>query len=206
MYRWGHIRRFRFDNGRPFGTPTLDGVSPCAVVLAALDCEVTFNQPRSPTQNAKVERNQGTIARWADIKQCASLAEFQQALDRAVVDQRENYPTRVCQGRTRIATYPTLQSNSRRYDGQNFDASRAYRFIATYHFARIVSTNGQVSLLGHRYQVGGQHRGKKVVVNLATKMNVPVWNFRDQANHTIARLVARQLATTQYIKEVWKIA
>lgn len=205
MYRWGHIRRFRFDNGRPFGTPTLDGVSPCAVVLAALGCEVVFNEKRRPTQNAKVERNQGTTARWADISQCQTIEDFRQALDRAVIDQRENYPTRVCGGRTRIDTFPSLKTNPRRYERGAFDAQRAYRFIACYEFARTVAQHGQVSLLGTRYQVGGRHRGKRVVVQLQTKLGVPIWVFRDRADQIIARLIAHPLADGQYIRDVWEI-
>jgi hypothetical protein len=173
------------------------------VVLVALGCEVVFNQPRCPTQNAKVERNQDTTARWADISQCQTVADFQESLNQAVIDQRENYPTRVCGGKTRIAAYPELNTNPRRYDPRNFDAQRAYRFIANYSFARIVSKNGQLSLLGHRYQVGGCHRGKKIVAKLKTKLGVPVWEIKDREDHTITRLIARSLATAEFISEVW---
>lgn len=203
MYRWGHIGCFRFDNGRPFGTPTLDGVSPCVVVLAALGCQIIFNDSRSPTQNAKVERNQGTTARWADVRQCHTVADFQQALDRAVIDQRENYPTRVCAGRTRMATYPGLKTNPRRYQADAFDPQRAYRFIGQYQFARVVSTNGQIALLGHRYQVGSRNRGKRVVIRLNTKLSVPIWKVTDKANQVIAQIVARPLATGEFIQDVW---
>ena len=203
MYRWGHIARFRFDNGRPFGTPTLDGVSPCAAVLAALGCAVVFNRPRSPTQNAKVERNQGTTARWANVQQCADIEAFRRSLERAVIDQRERYPTRVCQGETRLATYPELAGNPRRYAAADFQAERAYRMIGQYTFARTVSAHGQLSLLGHRYQVGKQNAGTRVVARLVIKLGLPVWVLKDQVNHLVGRLLARPLLQPACIAEVW---
>lgn len=203
MHRWGHIKCFRFDNGRPFGTPTLDGVSPCAAVLAALGCKVIFNQPRRPTQNAKVERNQGTTYRWAAIHKCESISKARQALDQAVIDQRENYSTRVCGGKTRLQAYPSLTRNPRRFNSQDFQAKRAYEMIGQYTFARVVSQNGQISLLGRRYQIGMKNAAKKVLVEIIIKMGVPVWVVKDDVNSIINRQIAKPLLDHSFIEHLW---
>lgn len=204
MHRWGFIKCFRFDNGRPFGSPDLDTVTPAAFVLAALGCRLIFNKPRSPTQNAKVERNQGTTSRWAPAGNCADLATFQQALDEAVIIQRERYKTRVCQGQTRLAAFPKLASNTRRYDARSFCLRKAYVYLGRFTFVRRVAAHGQIGLLGKRYQVGGHNRGKQVRIGLITKMGKPVWIVSDAAGQILERLVARHLADGEFIATVWR--
>ena len=90
MFRWGFIGTFRADNGAPFGEPTRQALSPLNLCLRAFGIRVKLNPPRSPRKNAKVERNQGTTARWADPAQCEDYLDLQKKLNQAVLDQREN--------------------------------------------------------------------------------------------------------------------
>ena len=193
MYRWGYIRCFRFDNGRPFGDPARELVSPCALHLVARGCEVMFNPPRSPKKNAKVERNQGTTARWADIEQCADIDEFRRNLEYAIEAQRQRLPTRVCQGLSRADYYPGLFRNARRYDPTDFDRQRIYAYLAQGKWYRKVSTVGQLSMFGKTYQVGLPHKSKTFTATLEMETQKPFWCFRDETQTLIAKRYAANI-------------
>lgn len=65
------------DNGHPFGDPKLESVPVLALWLIAYGVPVIWNRPRKPTDNAKVERMQGTSGRWVEPEKCNSLIELQ---------------------------------------------------------------------------------------------------------------------------------
>lgn len=199
MYRWGYIRCFRFDNGLPFGDPRRQSVTPCALNLVARGCDVLFNSPRTPTQNAKVERCQGTTARWSDARQSANIEQFRANLDYAVIAQRERLPSRVCQGLTRAAYYPGLFSNPRRYDPTDFDLARVYQYLAEGQWYRKVSSHGQASMFSQVYQVGFAHRHCKVQVNLQIENQLPYWCFFDEKQNLIYRALAENLVDGSYL-------
>ena len=64
---------------------------------------------------------------------------MQRRLTQAVIDQREHYPTRVCQGKTRIEAYPQLKANPVKFNPWDFDVKRVYRFLAKGEWIRKVS-------------------------------------------------------------------
>ena len=191
MWRWGFIQCFRFDNGRPFGDPTRQSLSPCALHLIALSCQVFFNPARSPTANAKVERTQGTTGRWADAANCADHRAFQQALDYAVRAQRELLPTRVCQGRTRAERFPALFQNLRRYHSTDFDIQRVYRFLAQGTWYRKISSQGVAQVFGQVCRIGRHYRSQQVSVKFDPVQ--VAWLFRDENGSTIAVCPAQNL-------------
>lgn len=193
MYRWGHIKCFRFDNGRPFGDPFRQGISPCALNLIARDCEVLFNSPRSPTQNAKVERAQGTTGKWSDVKSCANIHEFIRNLDYAVIAQRERLPTRVCNGLTRAKCYPSLFNNPRKYNPMDFDVQRVYRFLTKGKWFRAVNKTGQIEMFGKRYQAGHAIRSTKVIVKMFVENEIPFWCCFDQKQKLVAKIHASKI-------------
>lgn len=189
LFQWGFIQALRFDNGRPFGDPTRQSLSPCAMRLIAMGIQVIFNPARSPKRNSKVERTQGTTCRWADPGQSANLEEFQKNLDFAVIAQRELLPTRVCNGQTRIQKYPGLLRNMRKYDPTDFDVQRLYDFLAKGVWKRTVSTQGVASVFGKDYQVGYASRKSEVTVRFDPQQRA--WQFYDEENNLLKTFKAK---------------
>lgn len=198
MYRWGHINCFRFDNGRPFGDPQRQVLSPCALNLIARGCEVKFNPPRTPTKNAKVERSQGTTGNWSDAGSCEDHEHFSKSLDYAVVAQRERSKTRVCKGLTRAQFYPELFTNPRKYNPTDFDPQRIFKYLAKGTWHRTVSQIGRTLMFGFMYQVGYRHRGKKIVVKLEIDNHQPFWCFYDENQQLLNKLLAGNIASGTY--------
>jgi hypothetical protein len=77
--RWGRPATIRVDNGGPWGS---DGDWPPDLGLWLLGCDLNlhYNDPHSPTQNAVIERFQGTAKRWGDPGSCTTLEEFREQL------------------------------------------------------------------------------------------------------------------------------
>ncbi len=200
MHRWGHIKCFRFDNGLPFGDPRRECMTPSALHLVARGCEVKFNPPRSPTRNAKVERNQGTTAKWADIKTSANFSTFYENLRYAVIVQREKYPTRVCNYQTRMKYYPALTKNPRKYNSLDFDKIRVYKKLAQGKWFRKVSSHGQIKIFGKVYQAGFKYRGQSIIVKLIIENEKPYWQCYNQNQEPIAKLFAENIADESYYK------
>lgn len=198
LHRWGHIKSFRFDNGRPFGDPKRETISPCALSLVALGCNVEFNPARSPTKNAKVERCQGTTGRWADAAGSTDLTVFKQNLEYALVAQREKLPTRTCNGMTRAQRYPELYKNPRSFNAADFDKNRVLGFLGKGKWFRKISSVGQLEMFGKRYQVGFRHKGKEVSVRLVVEDNTPYWCCFDKDLNPVGKLRAVNLADASY--------
>lgn len=192
LWRWGFIHAFRFDNGRPFGDPTRQCLTPCALYLVAMGIEVVFNPPRTPTRNAKVERCQGTTSRWAHVAQCTDIEHLRQRLDYAVFTQREGLATRVCGGKTRAAYFPDLFRNPRRHDPTDFKMDRVFHLLAKGIWKRKVSTTGATILFGKTYQIGHKHRLKEVLVRFdQQKLH---WQFSDMDLKLIKELPANNIS------------
>lgn len=199
MYRWGHIKCFRFDNGRPFGDPKRESRTACALHLIARDCQVMFNPPRSPTKNAKVERCQGTTGKWSDPKNCKNIEELRTALEFAVQTQRERYRSRVCNGKTRMQYYPELATNPRRYNPLDFDINRVFRYLETGKWYRTVSSVGQISIFGRLYQAGFKHKGKDLIIKFRLENGQPYWLGYDKKQCLVAKLLAQNFADGSYM-------
>lgn len=180
LWRWGRIYSFRVDNGSPFGDPTRKGFSVLHLCLMAHGVYLKVNPPRRPTRNAKVERTQGTTARWCEPAKCKDYQQLQERLNQVVLDQREHYPTRVYGGKTRIEAFPQLLQKRSLFDPTDFDLNRVFQFIAKGKWIRTVSKRGSVSLLGYTYQLTASNKGKTVIA----KFNVAqqAWDFFDKEN------------------------
>lgn len=198
MYRWGYIKCFRFDNGRPFGDPKRETLSPAALYLVAIGCSVLFNPPRTPTRNAKVERCQGTTSKWADAANSANIDEFRKNLEYAVIAQRERLKSRVCKGKTRMEYYPSLKYNIRKFNAQDFDKQRVFKFLMKGQWYRKVNKVGQVSLFAKIYQVGFSFRNQEVTCKVSLEQNRLMWNFFDAKQQLIKQLLAQNLDDTSY--------
>ena len=86
--RWGRPQRLRVDNGAPWG-PGDDLPSPLMLWLIGLGIAPIYNPPGRPTENAKVERTNGTVNRWAEPERCADYAAWKQKLEWVARVQRE---------------------------------------------------------------------------------------------------------------------
>jgi hypothetical protein len=163
--RWGRPATVRVDNGGPWGS---DGDWPPDLGLWLIGCAVAvhYNDPHAPTQNAVIERAQGTAKRWGDPATCATPEELQQRLQYADVVQREVYPS--LDGQSRAATYPGLKHSGRpyslRWEQREWDVRRVLEHLAGYVAVRRVDKNGKVSLYHRPHYVGTLHRGRDIYV------------------------------------------
>jgi hypothetical protein len=69
--------------------------------------------PYYPQSNGKIERSQGTGKRWAEPRQCATVAELQARVDEADQNQREYY--RLRGGQTHLEMHPELRHSNHAY-------------------------------------------------------------------------------------------
>jgi hypothetical protein len=162
--QWGLPKAIRTDNGDPFGVPTRDVIPIMSLWLAAWGVRPILNRPRTPQQNAKVERNQGTTAKWAEVYNCPDVQTMQQKLDEACKHQRDHYPVRKLGNQSRSAVFKSLNQTQRPFDPSLFDEKKAWAYLAKAIFPRKVSTNGTIHLYHTPIQAGANYRGKIVLV------------------------------------------
>jgi transposase InsO family protein len=188
MFRWGFIGSFRADNGLPFGEPTRQSTTPFTLYLRGLGIRVKLNPPRSPTKNAKVERTQGTTARWADPKNCADWLDLQEKLNQAVIDQRENYPSRACKNQTRAACFPEILHHPNRFNPADFEMGRIAKFLEKGVWTRKISSVGGAALFGKTYQIGFKHRNKTAIATfVADRFS---WVFKSEEGELLGEFPA----------------
>ena len=198
MWRWGRIYFLRVDNGSPFGDPTRQAFSALHLCLVAHGVYLRINPPRSPTRNAKVERNQGTLARWIEPQRCRDYIELQEKLNEAVQIQREVYPSRVCQGRARIEAYPGLLTNSAGFNPADFEAARVHRLLAKGTWKRLVTSTGVAYIFRAPYSVGRSFQGHEVLARL--DIQTKQWVFLDKQENELKRLDLKNLNPEDLIK------
>lgn len=162
FHRWGCPKRLRVDNGEPLASPKHSTTSALALCLLAYGISVQTNRPGVPQQNGKVERQQGTSMRWAEVKRCATLQEAEQKVKQAVIIQREQYPVSRLKGKTRLQTFPELLQKQRHWEQAIFDAQRVYDFLAQKQYMRKVSMNGQITHFAHKLRIGTAYCGQAV--------------------------------------------
>lgn len=160
--QWGRPLTLRVDNGEPFGSTRPSTTSELALCLIAFGVEVRANSPASPQQNGKVERQQGTSMRWAEVLQCKTLEEAQRKLDEACFIQREQYPVTRLKGKTRKEAFPELYQNQRTWNPADFKPQRTYDFLGKKQYVRKVSANCQITHFGHKARIGSQYTGQSV--------------------------------------------
>lgn len=162
--RWTMPKAIRTDNGEPFGVPTRDVVPVMSLWLKAWGITPILNRPRRPTDNAKVERGQGTTSRWAELSKCADLAMLQQALDQACLIQREKYPVVRLGNVTRSHLHKSLSAKTRPFEDAYFDEKKAHAYLALAVMPRKVSINGTIVIYSKVFSVGIDHKRKVMMI------------------------------------------
>ncbi len=175
--RWGKAGSLRVDNGEPLGNPKMNATPAFALWLIAMDVDMIWNKPHTPTQNAKVERMQGTSARWAEVHQCSNLTALQARLDAEAVIQRSKLVVRRLNNQTRLQVFPEIETSRRNFDLASFDVQRAYAFLATKKYVRKVSASGVVTLYGQKFNVG--LKNKNITVEIIFNTSAIAWEFYD---------------------------
>ena len=175
--RWGKAGSLRVDNGEPLGNPKMNATSALALWLIAMDVDMIWNKPHTPTQNAKVERMQGTSARWAEIHQCSNLTILQERLDAEAVIQRSKLVVKRLNNQTRLQVFPEIETSRRTFDMTSFDVQRVYAFLATKKYVRKVSASGVVTLYGQKFNLG--LKNKNITVEITLNTGTVAWEFYD---------------------------
>lgn len=186
--QWGLPHHIRVDNGKPFGDPQRCSIPELALWLIGLGIEVIWNRPRTPKDNAKVERMQATTSRWTEVEQCYSCSELQAKLDKAAVIQREHYQLRRSGQKSRQELYPELWSNSIKYSQTVFDSSRISTYLTGITFVRKVNKGGVFNFYAQRVYVGHTHQGKTLRLRYDSVNNSFI--LIDQLNTTIGYIQA----------------
>lgn len=162
--QWGLPLAIRTDNGEPFGVPTRDVIPIMSLWLAAWGVAPILNRPRRPQDNAKVESNQGTASRWAEVYKCQGLEQMQAHLDEVCALQRDHFPVKRIGKATRGEVFKELYTVARPFEQAVFDEQKAYCYLAQAVYPRKVSACGTVSIYDKPFQAGAQHKGKTVFV------------------------------------------
>jgi hypothetical protein len=192
FYRWGRPDRLRVDNGIPWAVP---GGLPAGLTLwlAGIGVGVHCNQPRKPQQNAVVERSQGVSQQWVEPARCSCLAELCRRVQEEDWVQRERYPA--IGGRSRREAYPGLLHSGRGYsltwEQSAWDLTDALRLLAEYPIRRKVSRRGQVSVYHRLVEVGREHGGTLVRVQIDP--TTAEWVIRAADGSVLRRRPAPQL-------------
>jgi hypothetical protein len=187
--QWGLPTHIRVDNGKPFGDPQRCSIPELALWLTGLGIEVIWNRPRTPKDNAKVERMQATTSRWTEAQQCYSCSELQTKLDRAATIQREQYKVRRLGAKSRKELYPDLWTNSRAYNPQTaFDVNRVTAYLSQLSFVRKVNKGGVFNFYAQRVYVGHAHSNKTLCIRY--DLDSQRFGLTDQTNTIIGYIQA----------------
>ncbi len=160
--RWGCPKYLRVDNGEPLASNKPSTTSALALCLMAYGIIVHTNRPGVPQQNGKVERQQGTSMRWAEVKRCTTLEEAQLKVQQAVIIQREQYPVSRLKGKTRLQVFPQLLEKQRPWEQATFEVQRVYDYLAQKQYIRKVSSGGQICHFAHKMSIGKAYYGQAV--------------------------------------------
>lgn len=190
---WGLPRRFRIDNGSPWGSSG-DLPPDLALWILGLGVKMHWNRPNQPQENGVVERSQGTAKRWADPAACLSVEALQQELDRMDRIQREAYPA-IDGNISRKQAWPTLAHSGRQYtrawERRHWDLRRVLHHLSGYAVPRRVDKAGRVTLYNRPHYLGSIHRGQFVHVMLDP--DECKWVFADDEGRQLGRLAATYL-------------
>ena len=198
--RWGRAGAVKVDNGEPFGDPMGKSIPTLALWLISVGVIVIWNRPGQPTDNAVVERMQGTSKRWAEIAASANCAQLQARLNEVVRVQRMLYPVSRLGHRTRLEVYPALEGKKPIDAREHFNARRAYAYLAGTRLVRRVGKAGAVMLGGYPYQVGARYSGQQVWVGFDA--NERCWQIYDRNEGFIAEHKAKTMSPSH----IWSMA
>jgi hypothetical protein len=132
--------------------------------LEAYGITPILNRPKTPQQNAKVERAQGTSSRWAEIHKALNVEDLRQTLTDVCHFQREKYPVRRLGNISRGQLYQSLHQNPRPFDEVLFDEHKAYCYLAAAVLPRKVSSSGNIMLYSQAISVRKVNAGKVLLV------------------------------------------
>lgn len=196
--QWGLPTYIRVDNGKPFGDPQRCSIPELALWLIGLGIQVVWNRPRTPRDNAVVERMQSTTSRWAAVEQCDSCTELQQRLDSAATIQREQYQVRRLGAKSRKQVYPELWSNTRTYSPKEaFDISRVYTYLSQIRFMRKTNKQGTFNFYAQRVYAGRKHTNQTLCLLYDTGRNC--FCLTDQNKVTIGYVQADNFSTENIV-------
>lgn len=183
--QWGVPRQIRADNGRPFGDPQLEGLPPLALWLIGLGIDVIWNRPRTPQQNAKVERGQRTLSNWIEFSKITTTDQLQKEVYDKAKFYFEQFRDRRQANTTYLERHPGLKHSGRAFDLVTFDEQRVADFVARGKWIRVVSKNGQVTIAGNRFNAGMKRSGQKVWLAFCAKEKV--WIITTSSGEEIKR-------------------
>ena len=197
--RWGMPLRLRVDNGTPWGNWN-DLPTPFALWVVGLGVGWNWNDPCCPQQNPKIERSQGTGKRWAEPRQCRSVAELQTRLDEADCNHREH--CRLRDGQTRWEMFPELKHSGRKYtqgwEDRHWSLLLVEAHLAEYVATRLVSSTGHVTVYDHGRYVGKQFIGQTVRVQYDPDAHD--WLIADRNDKEIRHHTAPEISHAEIIK------
>lgn len=181
--KWGVPKWIKADNGRPVGDPGRNTIPVLALWLIGMGVEVYYNRPRTPQQNSKVERCQGTMAIWTEPSECKDHIELQDRLLKEAHFYNNVFQDRRQKGTTRKQRFPGLAFTGRKFDQNDFRLDRVLIYLRKMHWKRKIATMGQLSHFGQRFSVGTKYAGETVVVSLCKKENL--WEVRTRKGDLI---------------------
>lgn len=161
----------KVDNGRPLADPQRQTVPVLALWLLALGIEVVFNRPRTPQDNAKVERAQGVLSNWTEWRKCSDRFALQIRLWEEADCHNIHYRVSRLGLKTRAEVFPDLLRSPRLFDPEDFDPQRAIDFVAKGSWERDVSKQGQFTFWGQRLQAGIKYAHQRISLKLNPKTN-----------------------------------
>lgn len=166
----------------------MQGVPILALWLNGLGIKVIWNRPRTPQDNAKVERCQGTLGLWTEYKSCQNVSELQEKLSQEAWFYNHTFQDRRQDYTTRNDRFPLLEKTPWAYNPDGFSMELVADFLAEGKWIRAVSKKGQVDIQGQRFSVGSKYQGQKVVIWLdsVTKQ----WIAADSSKNIIAKVRA----------------
>jgi len=150
---------------------------------------VVWNKPRTPQQNAKVERSQGVLGNWTEYRKCKNAWELQLRLWKEADFHNSHFPISRKKYKKRIELFPNLQYTGKEWNPRNFQLQRVLDFLSKESWERKVSKLGQVSIQGKRYSVGAIYKEQMVNCKLCAVNNH--WLFFDSKGNLIKRVPTR---------------
>lgn len=208
FYSWGVPRAIRVDNGRPFGDPQRTSILELPLWLIALGVEVIWNRPRSPRDNAKVERMQATTARWVEVHKCPTTQQLQRRLDQAAQIHTQTYRVKRLGKRSREQVYADLWTNRRVYQPKDVKTGRVLHYLSTVLFVRKVNGHGIFHFYGQSVYVGRSYNYQTVMLLLNPKQkHFDIFNRHNELiaylradNFTKNHICNLSVCNTRYVK------
>lgn len=174
------------DNGSPFGVPKRDVLPIMSLWLKGWGIQPVLNRPKTPQDNATVERMQGTSSRWAEIDKAIDTKDLQDRLDVIILDCLEKYPVKRLGYVTRLSVFPDLYQIPRPFDESLFDIASAYELLASKSLQRKVGYNGTIALYGKTFQAHAKFKRQFVYVKFCT--DKIAWNVFEE-NGTLIKSI-----------------